>query len=167
MSFRHIPIIAGLLITLGGAVAVAESIPQSRLLLSQATAPTSPTASPRKQKWLQNLNLSSEQTQQLQTIRSQSRNQMSETRQQLKQSRQELMSLMAGTASDDQIRAKYRDVETAQQKLSQQRFESLLAMRNILTPEQRQKFAQQMQQRREAGPHRRNPQSTPAPTPGN
>ena len=168
MSFRYISIIAGVILTLGGAVALAESTPRlSHSLLTQAVSTeASPTANPsRRGRWLQDLNLSSEQKQRLKTVRSQYRDQISTNDQELRQMRQELKSLLAESASADQVRAKYRQVEASRQKVSELRFESLLAMREVLTLEQRQKFAQHMQQRQDARHEQHDRENSPVSTP--
>ena len=54
---------------------------------------------------------------------------------------------MAGTASESQIREKYRQVETLQQQVSDIRFDSMLVMPEVLTPEQRRQFTEQRQNR--------------------
>lgn len=97
---------------------------------------------------LRDLNLSSDQMQKIREIRDRNRQQMQGDRDQLRQVQQELGTLMAGSATDDQIRSKYTQVKELRAKLADAQFNSMLAMRNVLTPEQRQKFAQQMQRRR-------------------
>jgi Spy/CpxP family protein refolding chaperone len=54
---------------------------------------------------------------------------------------------MASTASQNQIREKYRQVETLKQQVADIKFESMLAMREVLTPEQRRQFAERKQNR--------------------
>jgi Spy/CpxP family protein refolding chaperone len=56
---------------------------------------------------------------------------------------------MNSTASASQIRSKNQQVEELQQQLQKLRFESMLEMREVMTPEQRAKFVQLMQQRRQ------------------
>jgi Spy/CpxP family protein refolding chaperone len=65
----------------------------------------------------------------------------------MRQARQEVVELMAGTASESQIREKYRQVETLQQQVSNIRFDSMLVMPEVLTPEQRRQFTEQKQNR--------------------
>ena len=54
---------------------------------------------------------------------------------------------MAGTASQSHIQEKHRQVETLQQQAAEIRFNRLLAMREVLTPQQRRQFAERMQNR--------------------
>ncbi len=147
MSLRRISVLAVLMLSLGGAVALAN--PNS--LLPQAIAQNEEQRRPEggKARLIQELNLTPEQTQQLQAIQNQYQDQVSQRQQAARQARQELLDLMAGTASEAQVREKYRQVETLKQQASQIRFDSMLAMREVLTPEQRRQFAERMENRRE------------------
>ncbi|MFN4066703.1 MAG: Spy/CpxP family protein refolding chaperone [Thermosynechococcus sp.] len=98
---------------------------------------------------LENLNLTPEQRQRLQAVRQQYQGQMEQTRNQLRTAKQELRQMMSGNASEDQIRSKHQQVRQLENQLASLRFESMLAMRGILTPQQRQALATQMQQRRQ------------------
>ncbi len=94
------------------------------------------------------LNLTPEQRQQLQAVRQQYQSRIEQTRNQLRTAKEELRQMMSGTASEEQIRAKHQQVRELENQLASLRFESMLAMRSILTPQQRQSLATQMQQRR-------------------
>ncbi|HIK35264.1 MULTISPECIES: Spy/CpxP family protein refolding chaperone [unclassified Thermosynechococcus] len=96
----------------------------------------------------ENLNLTPEQRQRLQAVRQQYQGQMEQTRNQLRTAREELRQMMSGDASEDQIRSKHQQVRQLENQLASLRFESMLAMRGILTPQQRQALATRMQQRR-------------------
>lgn len=100
---------------------------------------------------LRELNLSSDQMSRIQQIRSRDRDQMKRDRDAARQAQQDLRTLMAGTASDDQIREKFRQVKELRTKIAEAQFNSMLEIRNVLNPEQRQKFAQRMEQRRGRG----------------
>ncbi|MFN3678337.1 Spy/CpxP family protein refolding chaperone [Thermosynechococcus sp.] len=104
---------------------------------------------PRWRANLENLNLTPEQRQRLQAVRKQYQGQMEQTRNQLRTAKQELRQMMSGNASEDQIRSKHQQVRQLENQLASLRFESMLAMRGILTPQQRQALATQMQQRRQ------------------
>ena len=147
MSLRRVSVLAVLMLSLGSTVAFAD--PNS--LLPQAIAQnTEEQRRPnRKAQLIQELNLTPEQTQQIQAIQNQYQDQISQRRQAVRQARQELLALLAGTASESQVRQKYRQVETLKQQVSDLRFDSTLAMREVLTPEQRRQFAERMQNRRE------------------
>jgi Spy/CpxP family protein refolding chaperone len=94
------------------------------------------------------LNLSQDQQQKLQAIQSQYKEQISQRKQALRQTTQELRNLMAGNASDDEIRTKHKEVQGLRQQLDEVSFESTLAMRDVLTPDQRSQWAKLMEQRR-------------------
>lgn len=96
---------------------------------------------------LRDLNLSADQMNRIQQIRSRYREQLKSDRDAARQAQQELRTLMAGSASDDQIREKFRQVRDLRTKLADAQFSSMLEIRNVLTPEQRQRFAQRMEQR--------------------
>ncbi|GAC1460386.1 MAG: hypothetical protein NVS2B14_04620 [Chamaesiphon sp.] len=153
MPLRRISTLGILLLSLGSAVALADSTS----LLSQTTNQTQEHLHRRHKDWgslMQQLNRTQAQQQELDTIRNQSKDQMSQRKQAMHQAAQELRDLMVGTATDDQIRDKYKQVQALRQQLADLRFENLLAMRKVLTPEQRQKFAQLMQQRSKHPPNR-------------
>lgn len=97
-------------------------------------------------KLMDRLDLTSEQKQKLRTIYSQYKNPIYQRKQAVRQSTRELRTLMVGTASTHEIRAKYQEVQSLRQQLDSSSFESMLAMREVLTPAQRNEFAQLMEQ---------------------
>lgn len=97
---------------------------------------------------LKQLNLSTEQLQKLKAIRDRNLVRIRELAQQSRQANKELRDLMAGSESSDVIRAKHNQVLTLQQELQKQHFERMLAMREILTPQQRSQFNESMQKNR-------------------
>ncbi len=97
------------------------------------------------------LNLSNEQMQLLSAIRQKYRPQMEQLREQMKAKGQELSEMMQGNASENDLRNKHQEMVTLRQKMGDLSFESMLEMREVLTTEQRQQFAQLMQQRRQRG----------------
>mgnify|MGYP002777078166 CR=1 FL=1 len=99
--------------------------------------------------WLQDLNLSQDQMRRIQAIRQRDRSDLSRDREAVRQRQQELRSLMAGTASEDEIRRKYQEVRDIRIRLVDAQFDSMLEMRNVLNPEQRQKFAERMDRNRQ------------------
>jgi periplasmic protein CpxP/Spy len=100
-------------------------------------------------RWIGELNLTPDQMQRMQGIRSRYENQISQRAQALRQAETELQGLMASNADSNQIRAKHNQVQTLRQQLAQIRFESMLEMREVLTPEQRRQLAERMNQRRQ------------------
>jgi periplasmic protein CpxP/Spy len=155
LSVRSVSIVSLLALSLSGVAAIIAP----HALLSQTTGSPSGTAQPdtssgsnlqgKRGKWLQELNLSPDQLKQLQAVRQQYDGQLSQKAQSLKQARQEMVQLMAGTATDQELRTKFDQIEALHQDVTKLRFESMLAMRSVLTPEQRQQFAQKMQQQRQ------------------
>ena len=108
-SLRRVSVLTVLMLSLGSAVAFAN--PNS--LLPQAIAQNTeeqsrPNRGRGKAQLFQELNLTPEQTQQIEAIRNQYQDQISQRKQAVRQARQELVELMASTASQNQIREKYR-----------------------------------------------------------
>jgi periplasmic protein CpxP/Spy len=95
------------------------------------------------------LNLSPDQIQRLQQLRKTSQGKTKERRQALRTARQELNQLLQGNASSDPIRQKRQQVQSLQREVADSNFENTLAIREILTPEQRVKWQQLIQQRRQ------------------
>jgi Spy/CpxP family protein refolding chaperone len=95
------------------------------------------------------LNLSPDQIQRLQKMRLDSKGKTKERRLALRTAKQELAQLLQGNGSSDQIRQKRQQVQSLQREVSDVNFENTLAIREILTPEQRVKLQQLMQQRRQ------------------
>ena len=135
-----------------------EAIPQSDLTPADvdsellAKAPMQ-SASPENAdmpsgKVLKQLNLSSEQLQKLKAIRDRDLPKIKELAEQSRQANKELRDLLAGTESSDVIRAKHNQVLNLQQELRKLHFERMLAMREILTPQQRSQLNEIMQKKR-------------------
>ncbi len=95
------------------------------------------------------LNLSSDQIQRLQQLRKNSQGKNKERRQALQAAKQELAQLLQGNGSSDQIRQKRQQVQNLQREIADTNFENTLAIREILTPEQRAKLQQIIDQRRQ------------------
>lgn len=100
-------------------------------------------------KLLQQLNLSNDQLQQIKNIRSRNNSEIRSSRQRARQLQQEIQDLMSGTASSDLVRAKFNELQSARQQAAKLQFEQMLAMREVLTPQQRSQLAQLIKQRRE------------------
>jgi periplasmic protein CpxP/Spy len=98
---------------------------------------------------VQQLNLSRDQIQRLQQLRKNAQGQNKERRQALQVAKQELTQLIQGTGSSDQIRQKRQQVQSLQREIADTNFEQTLAIREILTPEQRVKLQQIAAQRRQ------------------
>ena len=95
-------------------------------------------------KLLQQLDLTSEQSQQIETIQEQSRSDAQGLKERLQTQHQEMRSLMASDADIEQIREKHQETQELHQQLSGNRFETMLQIREVLTLEQRSKMAELM-----------------------
>jgi periplasmic protein CpxP/Spy len=95
------------------------------------------------------LNLSREQIQKLQQLRKNAQGKNKERRQILQAAKQELNQLIQGNTSSDQVRQKRQQVQSLQREIADTNFENTLAIREILTPEQRVKLQQIVAQRRQ------------------
>ncbi len=95
------------------------------------------------------LNLSSDQIQKLQQLRKNAQGKNKERRQILQANKQDLNQLIQGNASTDQVRQKRQQVQSLQREIADTNFEQTLAIREILTSEQRVKLQQIMEQRRQ------------------
>ncbi|WP_310425747.1 periplasmic heavy metal sensor [Chamaesiphon sp. VAR_48_metabat_135_sub] len=95
------------------------------------------------------LNLSPDQIQRLQQLRTNSKGKTKDRRQALRIAKQELTQLLQGSANSDQIRQKRQQVQSLQREVADTNFENTLAIREILSSEQRVKLQQLMQQRRQ------------------
>ncbi len=147
MLLRRVSIWSVLLIVLGGAVALAKP----NFLFPRTVAQN--LESPRgveggKLRWMDQLNLSEQQKQKLQAIRSQYKDQLSQRKQAVRQATRQLRDLIAGNASVEEIRAQHQQVQGLRQQLENVSFESMLATREVMTLDQRQQYAQLMEQRR-------------------
>ncbi|GBO52569.1 hypothetical protein APA_238 [Pseudanabaena sp. lw0831] len=97
---------------------------------------------------LKQLNLSTEQLQKLKAIRDRDLARIRELAQQSSQANTELRDLLAGSESSDVVRAKHNQALNLQQELRKQHFERMLAMREILTPQQRSQLKEIIQKER-------------------
>jgi periplasmic protein CpxP/Spy len=103
--------------------------------------------SPKMGQLFQNLNLTPEQTQKLKSIRQEYKDPIREQQRNLREARQAMQQMIGSNTPAATVLAKFQEVQQMQQSLNQLRFKSLLAMREVLTPAQRQQLAQQMMNR--------------------
>jgi periplasmic protein CpxP/Spy len=155
---------AALMLPIGGALiahngfssgsAYAESSGSALNLLAQNTTPDQEPAGKMHRKdmggmgaeWGKELNLTAEQQAQIKTIREQEKTASQSLRQQMQTARKQLGTLMAGNASDAQLRQQHDQVRQLDQQLGDRRFDTMLKIRSVLTPEQRTKAAELMKQ---------------------
>ncbi|WP_019498069.1 Spy/CpxP family protein refolding chaperone [Pseudanabaena sp. PCC 6802] len=134
------------------AITIATGIPTTHTLTQPSQAQEIGEASG---KLLQQLNLSNDQLQQIKNIRSRNNSEIRSSRQRVRQLQQEIQELMSGTASSEQVRAKFNELQSVRQQAAKLQFEQTLAMREVLTPQQRAQLAQLIKQRRETRHNRR------------
>ncbi|MGV2830689.1 Spy/CpxP family protein refolding chaperone [Myxosarcina sp. GI1(2024)] len=102
----------------------------------------------RMQRLWEQLDLTPEQSTQIETIRQQSQADTEPLRQELYQARAQMRSLLAENADPDELRQQHQQIHTLHQQLGDRRFETMLEVREILTPEQRSQMSELIQQHR-------------------
>jgi Spy/CpxP family protein refolding chaperone len=112
-------------------------------LLPASTALAQPLGA-RRGAILEQLDLSPEQIEQFQQLRQSRRTESEAKRTELLAEQSTLRKLLAGTASEQQIRTQFERVQSLRHEFGQQQFESILAIRQVLTPEQRQELAAEL-----------------------
>ena len=153
MSIRRLWAVAFLMLTLGSATAAtAVSNPVEPQTIAQNQRPNRQGG--KQGGMFDQLNLSADQKQKMQAISDRYKDQISQRMQAVRQARQELATMMTGTANASQMREKHRQIIGLRQQLEEVQFESTLAMREVLTPEQRSQLTQLMQQRRPTAKNR-------------
>ena len=153
-------ITAAIALSVGGSLAIAKPPERANfpLLTSPPQSVAQETRQPRHQqlqqrgfpggRLMEQLNLSKEQKQQISTIRQKYQRQTQQLREEIRSERQKLQDMMAGTATEAEIRRQHPQVAQLNQTIHNLHFEGMLQTRQVLTPEQRRQFAQLMQQRR-------------------
>ena len=96
---------------------------------------------------MKKLGLSAEQKEKLAELRKSQKGKSKELRESMKAARDKLEKALSTDASDSQLRAAHQEVQSAKSKLGDLRFEKILAIRSVLTPDQRKKF-QEMKPKR-------------------
>ncbi len=150
MLLRPGYILSILMVTLTGCTAVANSNPVTSQLIPSPEGQQNPKSS--KHRLMSQLKLNQVQRKQLKAIKLQYEESIIDLRQELSQAKQTLSDLMVGTADRETIRTQYQQVQLLNQQLGKLHFESMLQMREVMTPEQRIQFAQFMKQRRNQNP---------------
>jgi Spy/CpxP family protein refolding chaperone len=145
MLLRRISVVGVLGLSIGSLVPLAEANPQLTQTLAQTQYAQE--GRPRGMPFMQELGLSQEQVGQIQAIQTKYRDQTRQQRQALKQAQQELENMLAGTGSEDDIRAKHGQIRSLRQQIEEAQFASMLEVRQVMTPDQRTKFVQLMQSR--------------------
>ncbi len=97
------------------------------------------------------LKLTKEQQEKMKALNEKSHPAMKEKRQAMKAAREDLHTTLKGSASDDEAKKKFEVLNKAQDDFARARFEHVLAVRAILTPEQRAKFHDIMKEHKGRG----------------
>lgn len=92
--------------------------------------------------WLQPLKLTTAQVQKMSAIRNKHQAKILQNTQNLRQAQQEFEALLVSGAPDNQLREKYRQVQTLKQQLDDARFEVTLETQDVLSYQQRQVLAE-------------------------
>jgi periplasmic protein CpxP/Spy len=93
---------------------------------------------------MKDLNLTPEQQKKMKEVNEKSTPNLGEKRKAMFNARKDLHETLKGTASDDEAKKKFEVLEKAQDEFARARFDHVLAVRAILTPEQREKFHSKM-----------------------
>jgi Spy/CpxP family protein refolding chaperone len=102
-------------------------------------------------RWLDELGVSAEQRAKIAEIKQKKRADTESRREELKRLHEELKGIMAGDGPAEKARAVHERMQTVQRELGDVNFESMLAVRELLTPEQRARFVETMQLRKSLG----------------
>jgi Spy/CpxP family protein refolding chaperone len=147
-------IVTVLTLGIGGTMALADSVKESpsSVLISETKIMAQqergkPRGKERAEQLQERLNLSNPQMEQLSSIRQKYRSQMEQVREKMKAKGQELSQMIQGNASENDLRNKHQEMSVLRREMEDLRFESMLEVRKVLTPEQRQQFAQLMEER--------------------
>ncbi len=95
---------------------------------------------------LEQLDLTADQSQQIEAIQEKSRTEKETLRQQMQTRHQEMRSLFTSDSTPEQLREQHEQLQALHQQLANNRFETMLQVREILTPEQRTQMAELMAQ---------------------
>ncbi len=96
------------------------------------------------EKLVERLNLTTEQRNQMAQIRNKYQPQFNSLREEIRNERNTLSQMMRNNQSQEQMRSQHQKIVSLDQKIHNLRFESMLEMRNVLTPEQREEWANMM-----------------------
>ncbi len=98
---------------------------------------------------MQKLNLSAEQKSKISAIHREKRSQIESMRTEIDSKRDSFHALLAGNASDSEIRKSHDEMQALHAKMAAIHFDTFLAIRSVLTPEQRKEMMLQMDKRKE------------------
>lgn len=129
-----------------------SSVVNNSELTDMAQIPMSPRGSEKvkgyKMELMEKLNLTIEQQQKMQSIRRKYQPQMDSLRLEMRTEKEKLRQMMTNNDSSDNLRQQHQKVASLNQKMSDLRFQIMLEMREVLTPEQRQQWSNMMTEKR-------------------
>ena len=99
------------------------------------------------QRLIEELDLNDDQAERIKAIYEQSRQDMVSLHEEAKEAKSQMQELWSGNSSESQLRRQHNKIQDIHQKMGSQKFETMLKVRDVLEPEQREKMAQ-LQQRR-------------------
>ncbi|AFZ34122.1 protein of unknown function Spy-related protein [Stanieria cyanosphaera PCC 7437] len=155
MKWRTLSTVAALSLILPVSAYAAQFHPQqtkSTSIVSQSIAQTPPDDNFRSEKkgpmrLFEQLNLTPEQSEQIETIKQNSQADHETLREELRQAKDQMRSLLASSdTSVEQLRQQQQQVQNLEQQLKNQKFETMLQMREVLTPEQLTQMADLIEQ---------------------
>ncbi len=97
----------------------------------------------------QRLNLTPDQIQKMRSIRQQYKDPIREQQRSIREARRAMQQTFGSVSPSSTVLSEFQAVQQKQQSLNQLRFKSLLAIREVLTPTQRQQLAEQMMSRQD------------------
>lgn len=157
MSFRRISLLTVLLLSLSATSAFAEtyasfSSSETPQFMAQRFGNGPGFRGGRRQRRggdvMEAIDITEDQKTELKSIRSQYQPRIEQTEDALSTAYQTLREMMIDNTSSGELRRQYEQAQGLLQEMSDLRFESMLEMRDVLTPEQREEFAELMEERR-------------------
>jgi periplasmic protein CpxP/Spy len=151
MKFRSIYLLAAFPLLVGATMPLAFAGPQVGAFLAQAQGEKGKHGEmhqgDRHRRITETLGLSKDQVSQLEAIHDAGKNDSQAQYDALKTEMEAMQALVSESASANELRAKHQKIQSLKQAMGTERFETLLKMYEILTPEQRTKFAEKMKER--------------------
>lgn len=99
-------------------------------------------------KLIQKLDLTPEQSTQVNTIQEESKQTAETLKQQMRSQHEKMKSLLVSEANEAEIRTQYQETQKLHQQLSNNRFETILKLREVLSTEQKAKLTELMEKHR-------------------
>ncbi|BAZ45795.1 hypothetical protein NIES4102_28210 [Chondrocystis sp. NIES-4102] len=101
---------------------------------------------PKIERLMDKLDLTTEQSQQIDAIKEEEKTQTEALREQMDVEKDKMRSLLSSDANSDQLRQQHQTIQALDQQLKDNHFETMLKMREVLTPDQRAQLSELMDQ---------------------